>query len=73
MLEPRDTRWVDAEEGCRKYGGHLVQIGDQNEQDFILNFVQQYDPREDVWIGLHDQDQEDTYIWTSCECVCAKI
>ena len=53
--------WVDAEALAVRYGGHLVTINDQAEQDWLL--AQFPDPYE--WIGMNDRAREGTWVWSS--------
>ena len=57
--------WYHAEYACKNNGGHLVQIGDAQEEEFIKQFMAAHDSRHAIWIGLHDREQEETFTWTS--------
>ena len=57
--------WFQAESSCNKNGGHLVQIADAREEEFITKFMKIHDSIHAVWIGLHDTDHEETFTWTS--------
>ncbi|NCB50419.1 MAG: hypothetical protein EOM54_00865 [Clostridia bacterium] len=67
-----DVSWTDAAENCRKMGGHLVTIGDQEELDKVTALADAYGIKL-VWIGfyrevngdlvwLNDEDI-DYYVW----------
>ena len=57
--------WNDADDQCRRAGGHLVTINDVKEQTYIEAFMLRHNPREDVWIGLFDKGSEGRYHWLS--------
>lgn len=56
--------WSHAESICKQQGGHLIHIANKQEQDFILNFLAKHHSHT-VWIGLHDQNQEENFEWSS--------
>ncbi|XP_053379575.1 C-type mannose receptor 2-like [Mercenaria mercenaria] len=56
--------WSHAESNCKSNGGHLIHIANQQEQDFINNFLVKHHSHE-VWLGLHDRNQEENFEWTS--------
>lgn len=31
--------WIEAEEACQSFGGHLVSIADQSEMEFIHHLI----------------------------------
>lgn len=56
---PGPVAWADARTTCMGFGGDLVIIGDQAEQDFLLG-----QPIEAVvYIGLSDEAVEGTFVW----------
>ena len=55
--------WNDADDECRRAGGHLVTINDVTEQTYIQAFMLRHNPTNDVWIGLYDKNSEGTYHW----------
>ena len=57
--------WVKAEGVCVLSGGHLVHIEDQQEQDFVTQFVKKYSPHKPIWLGLNDKKKEGVWRWTS--------
>ncbi|XP_078345294.1 macrophage mannose receptor 1-like [Oculina patagonica] len=57
-----DTKnWHDAKADCKKAGGYLVKIDDDDEQHFIT--VEQIKTAYSSWIGLHDISNEGSYTW----------
>jgi len=57
--------WTDADDECRRAGGHLVTINDVTEQTYIQAFMLRHNPRNDAWIGLFDTNSKGTYHWLS--------
>ena len=53
--------FTDAEDAAQGWGGHLVTIDDQAEQDWLY---QTFGPNP-FWIGLNDLDVEGVFLWTS--------
>ena len=62
------TTWHTAEAEASTLGGHLVAIGSQEEQEWI---VATFLPETDLvfppvyWIGLTDEVQEGLFVWTN--------
>ncbi|XP_053379574.1 uncharacterized protein DDB_G0271670-like isoform X3 [Mercenaria mercenaria] len=56
--------WAKAEIACRGKGGHLADIGSQQEQDFLYHFLEGIKSHT-VWLGLHDRNEEEKFEWTS--------
>lgn len=56
-----EMTWVDAEALAVRFGGHLVTINDQAEQDWL---VAQF-PNPYAWIGMNDRAREGTWVWSS--------
>jgi hypothetical protein len=55
--------WSDAEADCVAQGGHLLSIHDAAINDRL--FARAAEIRDDSWwIGLHDQTNEGTFVWT---------
>lgn len=44
--------WSDADEQCKKLGGHLVSIGSKSEWDALLKFAEKAGNDENWWTGL---------------------
>lgn len=57
--------WGHAEAFCQDANGHLAQISSAEEQEFVQAFMQHHNPNKAVWIGLHDQNYENNFEWTS--------
>nr|BAI59772.1 C-type lectin-like protein [Rhabdophis tigrinus tigrinus] len=53
--------WEDAENICMELqrGAHLLSIGSQEEEDFMLKLAPPKDMHSSVWLGLYD-------IWKGC-------
>ncbi|XP_060066712.1 macrophage mannose receptor 1-like [Ylistrum balloti] len=57
--------WNDANSNCRRHGGHLVQIENQQKQNFVYNTLKSLHWKEiRVWIGANDRATEGTWKWT---------
>lgn len=53
--------WVDAEALAVRFGGHLVTINNQAEQDWLrATFPDPYQ-----WVGINDRAREGTWVWSS--------
>ncbi|KAJ8385054.1 hypothetical protein AAFF_G00195840 [Aldrovandia affinis] len=51
--------WMESHSDCIKRGAELVIIESKEEQEFITNHTREgY-----YWIGLNDQEKEDTWVW----------
>jgi hypothetical protein len=61
------TSWYDADEMSRDFGGHLVSITSETENDFISNMKEGVYEGAEVWIGFYDLDWEGNWNWTSGE------
>lgn len=58
--------WIDAREDCFSYaGGFLVQIMNQHDQDFIMNFLKEEKVHVPIWIGINDRGHEEHFHWDS--------
>ena len=53
--------WFDAEETCKRHGGHLASVTDQNIHDYMRNRA-----GVDRWIGGFLGSQERNWLWTDC-------
>lgn len=64
------TDWRTVENGAVALGGHLASITSAAEQAFILQtFLAAPNDRAIYWIGIHDQQVEGQYKWTTGEAV----
>lgn len=59
--------WPRAKASCEAFGGHLVTISDQDEQDFIAKLPPKVDSANRVWIGLSDRQSEGEWQWVTGE------
>jgi hypothetical protein len=57
---PGPATFADARTSCMSFGGDLVVIGDQAEQDFLLGQPLTAGPN---YIGLSDEAVEGTFVW----------
>ncbi|KAM8973975.1 regenerating islet-derived protein 4-like [Pelodytes ibericus] len=57
--------WSEAEFECASYGhgAHLASIMDEAEASIIGSHVSAYPASVDVWIGLHDPEQNRRWKW----------
>ena len=55
--------WPDANQMAISKGGHLVTIGDSNENNYVYNIS----PTEQLWLGLSDQLSEGNWEWVTGE------
>jgi hypothetical protein len=59
------TSWTAAEALAVNFGGHLVSIGDQAEQDFVhSNFGNLGGVDRRLWIGFSDTASEGSFAWS---------
>ncbi|HBU49116.1 MAG TPA: hypothetical protein DEB46_12480, partial [Myxococcales bacterium] len=56
--------WLQAEDFCQTWGGHLVSIQNQADQNRLDDYVRS--PGE-IWIGFNDRDQEGQWRWVGRE------
>jgi len=61
--------WYVARQTCEDQGGALVEIFSRKENDFLTSLLTEVDwggfPYQGAWIGLTDEQVEDTWIWNS--------
>lgn len=58
--------WIDAEAEAVAWGGHLVTINNQDEQDWLANTFP-YADYPGLWIGINDVTEEGVWEWLSGE------
>ena len=56
--------WPHAESICKGHGGHLIHIANQQEQDFIFEYLVKHHTHT-VWLGLNDRNTEEQFEWTT--------
>ncbi|KAL4221183.1 hypothetical protein ACF0H5_019447 [Mactra antiquata] len=64
-LVPYWYTWQYAENNCLNKEGHLVHISNQDEENFILNFLYSHGFNHAVWTGLNDRYHEESFTWSS--------
>ncbi|XP_074640218.1 lymphocyte antigen 75-like [Tubulanus polymorphus] len=55
--------WMESENTCVKYGGHLLTIVDSEQNEFYKTIAQNYG--NSVWIGFNDIEKEGDFVWSS--------
>ena len=65
MWEHFQVSWADAEEYCRKQGGHLASITSKETNDNISALLNTKD-HSSMWIGGTDQEEEGVWKWSDC-------
>ncbi|HEY1598275.1 MAG TPA: lectin-like protein [Pirellulales bacterium] len=68
-----NANWADSEAEAEALGGHLATIGNQEQQNFLLDVFGGYGGQQHLlWIGLYDPTQQinaanpaDNYLWVS--------
>ena len=65
MLYDESKSWSEAQAFCESMGGHLVCIGSQNEQDFLIE-LSKSSTKKNLWIGAKT-DATGIYSWVSNE------
>ncbi|KAM3929229.1 macrophage mannose receptor 1-like [Leptodactylus fuscus] len=64
--EHKGVRWDNARRACQSLGGNLVTINGDLLQSFLMSHLKNITV--DVWIGLHDKNQINTFFWEDkCE------
>ena len=67
ILNDTKLPWDEAKEYCESYGGHLVTISSQAEQDYLLGLMTQYGSNHTYWLGyrfIREYDEVEPY-WES--------
>ncbi|XP_072010312.1 macrophage mannose receptor 1-like isoform X1 [Engystomops pustulosus] len=64
IYDPKDEslHWDDARSRCQSFGGNLVTINDDLVQSFLMSNLKNI--TDDVWIGLHDKNKDNKFVWT---------
>ncbi|MCD7785508.1 MAG: tetratricopeptide repeat protein [Oscillospiraceae bacterium] len=62
------TSWEDAKAYCESLNGYLATISSEEENEFLYNYIvsQGYSS---AYIGLSDEDEEGTWVWTNGESI----
>jgi hypothetical protein len=68
-IQAGELTWAQAEAEAVRLGGHLVTIGDADENRFVTDFGRFVYGDRSVWIGLNDATSEGTFAWASGEAV----
>ena len=55
----RNERWPDAQAFCEGVGGHLAVVGDQAENDRLVELA----AGASIWIGYSDLAEEGVFVW----------
>ena len=63
-----EATWSEAEAYAQSLGGHLVTINDQAEEDWLVSELRPTSYY-GFWIGLTDEAEEGTWVWSSGEAV----
>jgi hypothetical protein len=53
--------WLDAKAACETLAGHLLEVQDQGESDFVATWLDS--GGQDSWMGLNDRDSEGDFFW----------
>ncbi len=56
--------WPDSETNAQSFGGHLVAINSQEENDFVRTLT-----NNTFWIGLNDLNTEGNFVWSNGDAV----
>ena len=52
--------WFEAEETCKRHGGHLASVTDQHIHDYMMKKPKKH------WIGGFLGNEESNWMWTDC-------
>ena len=65
-FEKSKTYWTSARDRCSREQGTLIQIKNQETQNWVVNTLNALDWRTNgVWIGAHDRDNEMGWQWVT--------
>lgn len=59
--------WDEANEFCKRHGGHLVTITSMAEQEFLVSYLAKAEKKESYWIGLDSGNKTDFSAWITKE------
>lgn len=59
--------WAEAQANALALGGNLTTINNEAENEWITQLISQRDTSTAYWIGLNDQDEDETYTWINGE------
>ncbi|CAG5136052.1 unnamed protein product [Candidula unifasciata] len=64
----QERSWREASAICARKGGHLVTIREERIQTFLLKALAEFRwPRNGLWIGATDKDDEMEWVWVTGE------
>jgi hypothetical protein len=66
-LSVKSTTWTDAENICLQYGGHLVTITSDAENQALIQAMKAKKIVKDIWVGFTDRKQEGKWEWVTGE------
>jgi len=64
VLEETGISWTAAEAACAAWGGNLTSIHSSEENDFVQELAKNSCNQPAFWIGLSDQQEEGTFVWS---------
>lgn len=67
ISEAFNLSWTEANNLCNQTGGHMVTIGNQQENDLVLAIQASEVSKPHVWIGFTDQVTEGNFVWVTGE------
>jgi len=67
-VSPGAMSWTEARAWARSYGGELVQIRNEAENEWVYRtFAGSASEPRNLWIGLSDAREEGVFRWTWCD------
>jgi len=61
-LDKTGATWLQSEDACVAWGGHLTSITSGIEQARVVSYTQPVSTKS-VWIGLNDLETDGTFVW----------
>ena len=58
LYDDNSMDWEEAETYCESLGGHLVTITSEEEQSAVFQYLDSFNLKNDVWIGISDSENE---------------